>query len=127
MCEGNIGFDFTIHSITGQITGLSLVCDKIDPCYDDPEASEKLYKKIDSAALQYKKAARQFLSKKLNAGTVIKCKVTSGSYSGELGGFEWKRITASARCEMTDGTLYHVNFDPQSGEIISWSIWGWGK
>ena len=129
LCEENMGFKFTIHSITGQVTDLSLVSNKIDACYNDPAASEKLYKKIESAASKsrYEETAAQFVSGKLGAGKVKNCEVMPGSFAGELNGFSWKRITASVHCEMEDGTLYVLNLDPQSQEIISWSIWGWGS
>lgn len=127
VCEGNIGFGFTIHSITGQVTELSKYTNQIDAEYEDPEAGEQLGRQIVQEAAKYKKTAKEFIGRNLTNSKVTKCEVLDGSYAGKSQDFHWERILANVSCETADGTLYSIWIDPKTDEVLSCQIMGWGE
>lgn len=127
LCEGNMGFEFSINSITGQVTEITKCVNQIDSEYENPDACEKLDNQIAENTAKYKKTAKEFLGRNLTDRKVKRCRVMSGSYSGQGGGIRLKKIVATAECEMEDGMLYWIRIDPKTNEVFGWTVMGWGE
>lgn len=127
MCEGNVGFKFSIHSITGQVTELTKITNQMDAEYDDAKAAERLEKQMQEKTAAYKKTAKKFLADNITDCAVKCCRVIDGSYCGEEEDIQWKQIVATAICEMEDGTLYWGQIEPKTNEVLGWITMGLGE
>lgn len=127
LCEGNVGFSFSINSITGQVTELRKITNQIDAEYDDPIADERLTKQIQEKTAEYKKIAKKFLADNVTDRAVKHCRVTDGSYSSGAEGIRCKKCIATAICETEDGMLFWVQIDPKTNEVFGWNTMGFGE
>ena len=122
ICKEDYAVYFEVDSINGKVNKLEKVVNQNDKAYDDALICEKVDRKIQKEKNLYDNIAETFVSKYLETEKKIECIcVGSDSLSLKAGRYKCHRIAASAACQASDDTLYHIWIDPKEKEVIGFS------
>lgn len=123
-CEGGMGFEFTVNSITGQMISLLKVTNTVDPDFGNPSKSlKRLEQLIKEKKGTYGELAEKYTSQTLKAGEVVKSKIQPAGSAGQQYGYHWERVLVTAVCTTEEGAVYNIWIDPDTDEIVGWDVW----
>lgn len=126
--KDNIGYEFVVNSITGEVTVIIKMWGFDDPVMssDDITIVEKFDRDIEKNREKYSNIAKKFVNEYLKRGKVKKIySVMSGGisriYSLTKDGV-FHLATATVSCKTEDGSEYWIWIYPKTGEVIEYCL-----
>lgn len=126
--KDNIGYEFVINSITGEVTCLTKVWEFSDPVFWDEsnKMADKFYDDIEKNREKYVGIAEEFIAKHMKRGKVKKIFDVLGGGISQAKVPAWNisfyLATVTVSCKTEDGSSYMVDIYPKTGEVVDYTL-----